>query len=168
MNLIGIHPAGVGSARFVLSLSWLSNVTAGHSKRVTVNAVMLSAYCIGNSVGPFMWQQKYKPRLAGLGEIALHLFRVCKISSNIFRYRNHVPWIIIGICNVLCMTLLLTIRYVLSSENKRRDNEPIDNTYDDVYMKKVGKDGQTERIKVDKVTCEVDLNITTSSLTRSF
>lgn len=59
------YPTGVGTTGFVLSLSWLSNVTAGHTKRVTVNAVMLSAYCIGNSAGPFMWQQKYKPRSAG-------------------------------------------------------------------------------------------------------
>ena len=53
---------GVGTTGFVLSLSWLSSVTAGHTKRVTVNAVMLSAYCIGNSAGPFMWQAKYRPR----------------------------------------------------------------------------------------------------------
>ena len=52
------------------------------------------------------------------------------------------------------MSLLLTIRYVLSSENKRRDNEPVDDTYDDVYIEKLGKDGQTERIKVDKVSSE--------------
>lgn len=123
--LFSVWTTGVGTTGFVLSLSWLSNVTAGHTKRVTVNAVMLSAYCIGNAAGPFMWQQKYKPR-------------------------NHVPWIIIGICYALCMSLLLTIRYVLSSENKRRDNEPVDDTYDDVYIEKVGKDGQTERIKVDK------------------
>ena len=64
MNLTGIYPTGVGTTGFVLSLSWLSNVTAGHTKRVTVNAIMLSAYCIGNSAGPFMWQQKYKPRSA--------------------------------------------------------------------------------------------------------
>ena len=76
INLIGIYPTGVGTTGFVLSLSWLSNVTAGHTKRVTVNAVMLSAYCIGNSAGPFMWQQKYKPRSARLGEVVLHLFRV--------------------------------------------------------------------------------------------
>ncbi len=54
--------AGVGTTGFVLSLSWLSNVTAGHTKRITTNAIMLSAYCIGNSAGPFMWQAKYKPR----------------------------------------------------------------------------------------------------------
>ena len=53
---------GVGTTGFVLALSWLSTVTAGHTKRITVNAVMLSAYCIGNAVAPFMWQEKYKPR----------------------------------------------------------------------------------------------------------
>ena len=89
-----------------------------------------------------------------------------RVSSNIFRYRNHVPWIIIGICYALCMSLLLAIRYILSSENKRRDNEPIDDTYDDVYIEKLGKDGQTERIKVDKVgSIRSSRNLTTSSLT---
>jgi len=66
------------------------------------------------------------------------------------------------------MTLLLAIRYILSSENRRRDNEPIDDTYDDVYIEKVGNDGQMERIKVDKVSFEVELNLTISSLTRGF
>ncbi|KAL9710473.1 hypothetical protein Ac2012v2_006007 [Leucoagaricus gongylophorus] len=53
---------GVGTTGFVLGLSWLSSATAGHTKKVTVNAIMLSAYCIGNATGPFMWQAKYKPR----------------------------------------------------------------------------------------------------------
>ena len=60
--LFSVWITGVGTTGFVLSLSWLSTVTAGHTKRVTTNAIMLSAYCIGNSAGPFMWQAKYKPR----------------------------------------------------------------------------------------------------------
>ena len=52
----------IGPTGLVLSLSWLSNVTAGHTKKVTTNAIFLSAVCIGNAVGPFMWQAKYKPR----------------------------------------------------------------------------------------------------------
>ena len=39
----------------------------------------------------------------------------------------------------------------MSSENKRRDMEPQDETYDDVYIERVGKGGETERVKVDKV-----------------
>ncbi|PPR00815.1 hypothetical protein CVT26_012456 [Gymnopilus dilepis] len=123
--LFGQWTTGVGTTGFVLSLSWLSSVTAGHTKRVTTNAIMLSAYCIGNAAGPFMWQAKYKPR-------------------------NHVPWIIIGVCYVICMGLLLAIRYLLASENKRRDNEPVDTTYDDVYIEKIGPDGVVEKVKVDK------------------
>ena len=49
------------------------------------------------------------------------------------------------------MTLLLIIRYVLSTENKRRDREQLDDGYDDVYIERMGKDGKIERIKVDKV-----------------
>lgn len=52
----------IGTTSFVIALSWVSSVTAGHTKRVTVNSIMLSAYCIGNAAGPFMWQAKYKPR----------------------------------------------------------------------------------------------------------
>ena len=49
------------------------------------------------------------------------------------------------------MTLLLVIRCVLSTENKRRDQEQLDDSYDDVYIERMGKDGQVERVKVDKV-----------------
>ncbi|KZT19109.1 MFS general substrate transporter [Neolentinus lepideus HHB14362 ss-1] len=116
---------GVGTTGFVLSLSWLSSTTAGHTKKVTTNAIMLSAYCVGNAAGPFMWQAKYKPR-------------------------NHVPWIIIGICYVICPTLLLVIRWVLARENKRRDAEPRDETYDEVYIESVDEKGNVVETKVDK------------------
>ncbi|KAF8073573.1 MFS general substrate transporter [Lyophyllum atratum] len=122
--LFSVWLSGVGTTGFVLSLSWISSVTAGHTKRVTTNAILLSAYCIGNAAGPFMWQAQYKPR-------------------------NHVPWIIIGVCYVSCMALMLIIRWHLSRENKRRDNEPVDHSYDDVYIEKT-VDGVTKKLKVDK------------------
>ena len=152
---------GVGTTGFVLSLSWLSSVTAGHTKRVTTNAIMLSAYCIGNAAGPFMWQAKYKPRCDyTLG------FQCC-LESNVAHFsRNHVPWIIIGVCYVICMGLLLAIRYLLASENKRRDNEPVDTTYDDVYIEKIGPDGVVEKVKVDKV-CSSGFSVREGSLISS-
>ncbi|KAH9834565.1 MFS general substrate transporter [Rhodofomes roseus] len=128
-NRIGLLCAqwltGVGTTGFVLSLSWLSNVTAGHTKRVTANAIMLIAYCIGNALGPFMWQEKYRPR-------------------------NHVPWTIIGLCYVACPLLLLLIRRTLASENKRRDLERPDETYNDVYIEIVDTNGIRVRKRVDK------------------
>ncbi|RDB14729.1 Thiamine pathway transporter THI73 [Hypsizygus marmoreus] len=122
--LFGVWLTGVGTTNFVISLSWLSSVTAGHTKRVTVNAVMLSAYCIGNAAAPFMWQAKYKPR-------------------------NHVPWIIIGVCYVSCIVLMLTIRWYLSRENKRRDEQPADHSHDNVYIERT-LNGVVEKVKVDK------------------
>ncbi|KAK0448283.1 MFS general substrate transporter [Desarmillaria tabescens] len=123
--LFSVWITGVGTTGFVLSLSWVSAVVSGHTKKITVNAIMLSAYCIGNSAGPFMWQAKYKPR-------------------------NHIPWIIIGICYVCCMSLLLTIRFLLSRENKRRNSESTDDTYGDVYIERPTSDGKKEMVKVDK------------------
>ncbi|TRM58593.1 major facilitator superfamily domain-containing protein [Schizophyllum amplum] len=122
--LFSVWLTGVGTTGFVLSLSWIAAVTSGHTKRVTTNAIMLSAYCIGNAAGPFMWQAKYKPR-------------------------NHIPWIIIGICYACCIALLLAIRVLLSRENKRRDQEPPDLTYDDIYIERV-VDGKVTQVKVEK------------------
>ncbi|KAJ7061092.1 major facilitator superfamily domain-containing protein [Mycena amicta] len=126
--LFSVWVAEVGTTGFVLSLSWLSSVTAGHTKRVTTNAIMLGAYCIGNAAGPFMWQQQYKPR-------------------------NHVPWTIIGVCYACCMLLVLVIRQLLVAENKRRDlAQPTEDAdpYDDVYVERIGADGKMRRVKVDK------------------
>ncbi|KAH9886673.1 MFS general substrate transporter [Cubamyces lactineus] len=123
--LFGQWLTGVGTTGFVLSLAWLSAVTSGHTKRITVNAIMLIAYCIGNASAPFMWQAKYKPR-------------------------NHVPWLIIGICYVVCPVLLLYIRWLLARENRKRDAEPADDKYDDVYIEVVLPDGTRTERRVDK------------------
>jgi len=116
---------GVGTTGFVLSLSWISQVTAGHTKRVTTNAIMLGAYCVGNAAGPFMWQSKFSPR-------------------------NHIPWAVIGICYLICPFLMLIIRKMLARENRKRDNEPHDDTYDDVWLKQTDADGSIVERRVDK------------------
>jgi len=72
-----------------------------------------------------MWKNKYKPR-------------------------NHVPWIIFGVCDVACMSLLFAVRMLLSRENKRRDAEPLDDTYDNVFLTKADQDGNRVEMKVDK------------------
>jgi len=123
--LFGVYLTGVGTTGFVLSLSWLSSVTAGHTKKVTTNAIMLCAYCIGNATAPFMWQEKYKPR-------------------------NHVPWTIIGICYGCCMILLLLIRFHLVRQNKLRDAAPSSDEYSDVYIERINDDGSIDEIKVEK------------------
>jgi len=123
--LFGVWVGEVGTTGFVLALSWVSQVTAGHTKRITTNAIMLGAYCVGNAAGPFMWQEKFKPR-------------------------NHVPWIIIGVCYVICPILLYILRIMMVAENKRRDQEPPDETYDNVYLKVTDENGEEVEVKVDK------------------
>ncbi|KAF8264097.1 MFS general substrate transporter [Lactarius quietus] len=124
--LFSVWLSGIGmTTAYVIALAWVSQTTAGHTKKVTTNAIMLSGYCIGNAAGPFMWQAKYKPR-------------------------NHVPWMIFGICEVACMCLLFAIRVLLSRENKRRDAEPVDDAYDNVFITKIDQDGNRVEMKVSK------------------
>jgi hypothetical protein len=49
------------------------------------------------------------------------------------------------------MALLLIIRYVLARENRLRDMEPPDETYNDVYVTKETADGRKIEVKVAKV-----------------
>ncbi|KAF8521397.1 MFS general substrate transporter [Hysterangium stoloniferum] len=118
---------GVGTTGFVLSLSWVTAVTAGHTKRITMNAIMLCAYCIGNIVGPQMWQARFSPR-------------------------NRVPWGIISVCYFICPFILYAIRTILSNENKRRDAEAEtqSNDSEDLYIEEILADGTKVERKVDK------------------
>ncbi|KZT39708.1 MFS general substrate transporter [Sistotremastrum suecicum HHB10207 ss-3] len=123
--LFSYWTTGVGTTGFVLSLGWINAVTAGHTKRITTNAIMLCAYCTGNIIGPQIWQQQFKPR-------------------------NRVPWIIISVCYLICPFILLAIRRLLKNENTRRDTESRDDSYDETYVEQKLDDGTTVEIKVDR------------------
>jgi len=128
--LFALWITGVGTSGFVLSLAWVTSVTAGHTKRVTTQAIMLIGYCVGNLVGPQMWTQQYKPR-------------------------NRVPWAVITICYFVCTILLLIIRYILVRENKRRDRLAADPNFsgdqDEVgVIEVIGEDGKKSFKKVDR------------------
>ncbi|KAG9308683.1 MFS general substrate transporter [Chiua virens] len=150
--LFGIWLVDINTTGFVLALSWLTNVTCGPhqagtsvqavSRIITTNAIMLSAYCIGNAAGPFMWQAKYKPRY-GCALLTCHDRHYIPDSR-----RNHIPWIIIGICYIICPLLLLAIRWLLGRENARRDAEPIED--DEFFIEKEMDDGTRVQVKVDK------------------
>jgi hypothetical protein len=49
------------------------------------------------------------------------------------------------------MVLLFAIRVLLSRENERRDAEPPDNSYDDVYVARIAEEGKRVEVKVSKV-----------------
>ena len=104
--------------------------TSGHTKRITVNAVVLIAYCIGNAAGPFLWQAKYKPR-------------------------NQVPFAVISACTAASALTLFVTRQYLAYQDKKRDEEAAAGTgqedkYDEVYIT-VMEDGKAVERKVDRV-----------------
>ncbi|KXN86949.1 hypothetical protein AN958_09446 [Leucoagaricus sp. SymC.cos] len=123
--LVGLWIMGFGTTTYVLVLSWISRVTAGHTKKITVNVIMFCAYCIGNALGPLMWKTEYQPR-------------------------NTVPWTIIAMCYVIRMIIPLILRVMMDRENKRRDVEDRDITYDEVYIERPDEKGVVERVRVDK------------------
>jgi hypothetical protein len=117
-----------GIVPFVIFLSWVGMSTSGHTKRITVNAIVLIAYAIGNAAGPFIWQAKYKPR-------------------------NRVPFAIISACSVTSAFVLFVIRQYLASQNRKKDEQAAsgeEDKYDEVYIT-VMEDGKAVEKKVDKV-----------------
>jgi hypothetical protein len=109
----------------------------------TTNAVVLCAYAIGNAAGPFMWKRQYQPRWVIVEIVQIH--PILKGSS------NHIPWAIITACFVVSAALLLVLRFMLASENGRRDAERRDEKYDEVYVIRSG-DSATVGKRVDRVS----------------
>lgn len=109
-------------APFPLFLGWVSSITSGHTKRITTNGIVLCAYAIGNAVSQFMWKAQYQPR-------------------------NHIPWAVIASCNFAAGVALVVLRFMLATENKKRDRETPGDKHDAVYI--LDESG-AERRKVDK------------------
>lgn len=123
----------------MVGLAWVASTTAGHTKRVTTNAIVMIGYGVGNAAGPQYWKAKYEPR-------------------------DHVPWTILAVSWAVSATLLLVTRWHLARENAKRDRETRDETYDAVYITEVGADGKVFDAKVDKVRLATDLIANAGSL----
>lgn len=50
------------TAAWTLSMSVATANTAGHTKKITTNAMLLIGYCLGNFVGPFFFKAEQAPR----------------------------------------------------------------------------------------------------------
>lgn len=80
----------------VLSLSWITTTTSGHTKKLTQHAMWLVAYSVGQMVSPQWWKDEYKPR-------------------------NRVPWAIIFTSYCCQVLLILLLRWYLNRRNHQRD-----------------------------------------------
>jgi len=95
-RLICYYLTGPYNAAFVMILSLQVANTSGHSKKVVTNACLFLGYCTGNIAGPFFYKNNQSPRyeLGIWSMIVSHLIEV---------------------------VVILTLRLLLSRENKRRD-----------------------------------------------
>ncbi|GAB7332495.1 hypothetical protein MBLNU13_g04289t1 [Cladosporium sp. NU13] len=95
-RLVSYYLTGPYNAAFVMVLSMSTANTAGHTKKVVTNAVLFLGYCTGNIVGPFFYLASQSPR-----------------------YQLGI-WSMI-VSHLIEAALILTLRFLLARENKRRD-----------------------------------------------
>lgn len=50
------------TAAWTLSMSVATANTAGHTKKITTNAMLIIGYCLGNFIGPFFFKKYQSPR----------------------------------------------------------------------------------------------------------
>jgi hypothetical protein len=118
-----ISTAGVG---FIMILSLCTVTVAGHTKKMTTNAIFLVGYALGQMLCTQFWKVQYRPR-------------------------NTVPWIIQMMTYVCDIIFIIALRFVLSRENKRRDAAKLASgkEYEEFgYVEITREDGTIVKVKV--------------------
>ncbi|PVI01646.1 allantoate permease [Periconia macrospinosa] len=89
------------TATWTLSMSVATANTAGHTKKITTNAILIIGYCLGNFIGPFFFRAEQAPRYplgvammlvcVGLQILCLGGILTLLWSRNKSRKEAHVP-----------------------------------------------------------------------------
>ncbi|QEL59910.1 hypothetical protein CJJ09_001997 [Candidozyma auris] len=85
----------------ICGLSSCASNVAGHTKKVTVNAIFLIGYCVGNLIGPQTFMDKQAPEYNG-----------AKIAM------------VVSGC--AATVIMIVIWIIMAAENKRRDARAAD------------------------------------------
>jgi MFS family permease len=96
-KLIGVYMINCTLAVLTLLYSWVAANYAGHTKKVTMNAVLLMSFCLGNIIGPLTFQDRDAPD-----------FLPAKVA-------------IIATC-ALTVVLALCLRFYYVKVNRKRDS----------------------------------------------
>lgn len=94
-RLVGYYLTQASPTPFVALLSLISTNVAGWTKKTTVAALYLIGYCVGNIIGPQVFQSKDAPQ-----------YRPAEIT--------------IIVCYLVCVLDILFIYFWCRSENKRK------------------------------------------------
>lgn len=92
---------GMSPLLFICILASIASNVAGHTKKITVNAIFLIGYCVGNLIGPQTFVESQAPNYAG-----------AKAAM-------------VG-CSSFTLVLMIIIWILYERENKRRDRESTD------------------------------------------
>ncbi|GMM27582.1 hypothetical protein DAMA08_002980 [Martiniozyma asiatica (nom. inval.)] len=95
-RLAGYYLMTISPVTLICNLSCFTSNVAGHTKKVTTNAIFLIGYCVGNLIGPQTFIASQAPEYRG-GQIA------------------------IVVCYIVSLILIGWLYYNYWSENKRRD-----------------------------------------------
>jgi hypothetical protein len=99
-KLIGNYLTNCIGASLPLLYSWVSANFAGHTKKVTMNAILLMSFCLGNIIGPLTFRKGDAP--------------------------NYIPAkISIMVCCGVAMVLAGILRVYYGWENQRRGGEAV-------------------------------------------
>lgn len=79
-----------------MSLSWVTATVSGHTKKLTMNAIWLLGYALGQMLSPQPWKESYRPR-------------------------NAIPWsILMGAWS--CQVIIIIAFYLyVQRQNRKRD-----------------------------------------------
>ncbi len=79
-RLAGYYLTQASPTGFVALLSLISSNVAGYTKKTTVGALYLIAYCVGNIIGPQTFRPKDKPRYVPAEITIIVCYSVCVVD----------------------------------------------------------------------------------------
>ncbi|CAH0058680.1 unnamed protein product [Clonostachys solani] len=113
---------------YIISFAWTSSSCAGHTKKLTRNALFMAAYGISNIISPQMWKSGGP--------------------------RYYATWIVQTILSfVMTPLILILIRWILNRRNEERKEwiaeQASQGNYGEGYIEQQHENGETTKVKVD-------------------
>ena len=87
-RLAGYYLFSISPISMICALSCFTSNVAGHTKKITVNAIYLVGYCTGNLIGPQTFIAKQAPEYRG-GQISMVVCYAVALLLNIWVYYNY-------------------------------------------------------------------------------
>ncbi|KAF2029663.1 allantoin permease [Setomelanomma holmii] len=122
-KLIGIYLTNCIGASLPLLYSWVAANIAGHTKKVTMNAILLMSFCLGNIIGPLTFRQKDAPDFV---PAKITIIVTCAVAAG--------------------LALLLRVYYTW--ENKRRDTLGVEWVKDEEFLDLTDKENKHFRYRL--------------------